>query len=136
MTRGMVWRIMYQGIMVGAIPLIAFMIGKRDGGLILGQTMAFATLAFSQLIHVRNLHSNSRSSLSISPLKNKPLIGAIFVSAALALLVLIIPPVRDAFSFTEMDSKHWLMVLLMSFIPIPVVDIFKLLGINGTKNDN
>ncbi|MBN1108982.1 MAG: cation transporting ATPase C-terminal domain-containing protein, partial [Bacteroidales bacterium] len=136
MTHGMVWRVMYQGIMVGAIPLVAFLIGKRDGGLILGQTMAFATLAFAQLVHVRNLHSNSRSSLAINPLKNKPLIGAVFASAALALIVLVIPPIRDAFSFTEMDSRHWLLVLLMSLISIPVVDIFKFFRINGTKNEN
>ncbi|OFY67638.1 MAG: calcium-translocating P-type ATPase, PMCA-type [Bacteroidetes bacterium RBG_13_43_22] len=135
MTRGMVWRVMYQGIMIGIIPLAAYLIGFHDGGQILGQTMAFATLAFAQLVHVRNLHSNSRSSLAISPLKNKPLIGAIFASAALALLVLIVPPIRDAFSFTSMDGKHWLAVALMSLIPILVVDIFKLLRINGTRNE-
>jgi Ca2+-transporting ATPase len=135
MTRGMVWRVMYQGIMIGAIPLVAFILGLREGGLMLGQTMAFTTLTFAQLMHVRNLHSNTRSSLAISPLKNKPLIAAILVSAGLALLVLLVPPIRDAFSFTAMDGKHWLIVALMSLFPIVVVDIFKLLGINGTRND-
>ena len=135
MTRGMVWRVMYQGTMIGAIPLAAYIIGLRDGGEILGQTMAFATLVFAQLMHVRNLHSNTRSSLAISPFRNKPLVGAILVSAGLALLVLLIPPVRGAFSLTAMDGKHWLTVILMSFAPILVVDIFKLLKINGTKND-
>jgi Ca2+-transporting ATPase len=135
MSKGMIWRVMYQGIMIGTIPLAAYLIGLKDGGLILGQTMAFATLALAQLVHVRNLHSINRSSLSISPLRNKPLIGAIFVSAAMALMVLLIPPVRDAFSFTAMDGKHWLAVILLSLIPILVVDIFKLLKINGTKEE-
>ena len=135
MTRGMVWRVMYQGVMIGAIPLTAFMIGKHEGGLILGQTMAFATLIFAQLMHVRNLHSNTRSSMSISPLKNKPLIGAIIASAGMALLVLLIPPVREAFSLTELDGKHWLIVGLMSLIPIVVVEIFKLFKINGKEED-
>jgi Ca2+-transporting ATPase len=135
MTRGMVWRVIYQGIMLGSIPLIAFIIGLKDGGLILGQTMAFATLIFVQLIHVRNLHSNTRSSLTISPLKNKPLIGAIIISAGLALLVLLVPPVREAFKLTAMDGKHWLTVILMSLAPILIVDIFKLLKINGTRNE-
>ena len=97
--------------------------------------MAFSTLMFAQLVHVRNLHSNKRSSLAINPMNNKPLIGAIFVSAALALLVLLIPPVREAFSLTAMDGKHWLFVVLISLSPILVVDLFKLLGINGTKNE-
>jgi len=135
LTRGMVWRIMYQGIMIGAIPLAAYLIGLHDGGQILGQTMAFTTLTFAQLIHVRNLHSNTRSSLAISPLKNKPLIGAIFASAALALLVLLVPPVREAFNFTAMDGKHWLIVMLMSCIPLGVVDLFKLFRINGTRDE-
>jgi hypothetical protein len=55
--------------MIGAIPLAAFLIGLHEQGVVLGQTMAFATLMFAQLAHVRNLHSNTRSSLAISPLK-------------------------------------------------------------------
>jgi Ca2+-transporting ATPase len=136
MTRGMVWRIMYQGIMIGAIPLIAYRIGLHDGSENLGQTMAFATLMFAQLIHVRNLHSNTKSSLAISPFRNKPLIAAIVVSAALAVLVLVVPPIREVFDLTELDSRHWWIVLLLSFIPIVVVDIVKLLKINGTRHDN
>ncbi len=135
MTRGMVWRILYQGIMIGTIPLIAYITGLREGGETLGQTMAFATLMFVQLVHVRNMHSNTKCSLAINPLKNKPLILAILASAGLALIVLLIPTVREAFSLTAMDGKHWIMVVLMSLIPILVVDIFKLLGINTTRDE-
>jgi len=135
MTNGMVWRIMYQGIMIGAIPLAAFLIGLHESGIVLGQTMAFATLMFAQLVHVRNLHSNTRSSLAISLFKNVPLVAAILASAALALIVLLVPPIRDAFSLTVLDGKHWLAVALMSLIPILVVDIFKLLGINTTSDE-
>ncbi len=135
MTRGMVWRIIYQGIMIGAIPLVAFIIGTGEGSVQLGQTMAFATLMFAQLVHVRNLHSITRSSLAISPLKNLPLLGAIAVSAGLALIVLLVPPVREAFRLVEMDGSHWTLVVLMSFIPIVVVDLFKLLKINGKKDE-
>jgi Ca2+-transporting ATPase len=134
-TRGMLWRIMYQGIMIGTIPLVAFVIGLHDGGLGLGQTMAFSSLIFAQLIHVRNLHSNIRSSLAISPLQNKPLIAAILASAGLALIVLFVTPVRNAFSLSVMDGKHWLIVLTMSLIPLLVVDLFKLLNVNGVKGD-
>lgn len=135
MTNGMIWRIMYQGIMIGAIPLIAYIMGLHEGGESLGQTMAFATLIFAQLVHVRNLHSNTRSSLAISPFRNKPLIGAILASAGLALIVLLIPPVREAFSLTALDGKHWIIVALMSIVPIVVVDIFKLFRINTTKDE-
>ncbi|MFH0842821.1 MAG: calcium-translocating P-type ATPase, PMCA-type [Bacteroidota bacterium] len=134
-TNGMTWRIIYQGIMIGVIPLAAFIMGLRESGVMLGQTMAFATLMFAQLVHVRNLHSNTRSSLAISPFKNKPLIAAIFVSGGLALLVLLVPPVREAFRLTALDGKHWIIVALLSLIPIAVVDIFKLFRINTTRDE-
>lgn len=135
MTNGMIWRVLYQGIMIGAIPLAAFIMGLREQGVALGQTMAFATLMFAQLVHVRNVHSNTRSSLAISLFKNIPLIGAIAASAGLALIVLLIPPIRVTFSLTALDGKHWLEVILMSLIPILVVDIFKLFRINTTRDE-
>jgi len=133
MTKGLIWRTFYQGIMIGSIPLAAYIIGVRDGGEVLGRTMAFSSLIFAQLVHVRNLHSNTRISFATSPLRNKALIGAIFASAALALLVLLVPPVREAFSLVEMDKTHWLTIILISLIPIFIVDTFKLLRINDIK---
>jgi len=135
MTNGMIWRVMYQGIMIGLIPLAAFIVGLHEAGVALGQTMAFATLMFAQLVHVRNLHSNTRSSLAISPLKNKPLIVAIAISAGLALLVLLIPAIRGAFRLVPLDRNHWIAVILMSLIPIVVVDLFKFLKINTTRDE-
>ena len=44
MTKGMIWRVMYQGAMIGLIPLVAYIIGLHDGGEVLGRTMAFASL--------------------------------------------------------------------------------------------
>lgn len=133
MTKGMIWRVMYQGIMIGIIPLAAYMIGLRNGGVSLGQTMAFSTLAFAQLVHARNLQSNTRSSFSINPLRNKPLVGAMLVSAGLMFPVLLVPGIRDAFNLVTMNAGQWWLVIGMSLIPILVVDIFKLLKINGTN---
>ncbi|MFA5849458.1 MAG: calcium-translocating P-type ATPase, PMCA-type [Bacteroidales bacterium] len=135
MTKGMIWRTIYQGIMLGAIPLVAYRIGLRDGGESLGQTMAFTSLVFAQLMHVRNLHSNTLSTFRISPMRNKPLIGAIFISAALMLMVLLVTPIREAFRLSVMDGNHWWLVIGMSAIPIAVVEIFKLFKINGTKEE-
>jgi len=135
MTRGMIWRVMYQGLMIGCIPLVSYILGLRDGGEVLGRTMAFATLMFAQLVHVRNLHSNALSSFRTNPLKNKPLIVAIFASAVIGLIVLLVPPIREAFSLAVMDREHWIIVILMALSPIPVVELFKLFRINGIKMD-
>lgn len=136
MTRGMIWRVMYQGLMIGCIPLVSYVMGLHDGGEVLGRTMAFATLMFAQLVHVRNLHSNEKSSFLFNPLRNKPLIWGILVSALIGLVVLLVPPVREAFSLAVMDREHWIIVILMALAPIPVVELFKLLKINGFKSDN
>jgi len=135
MTKGMIWRVVYQGLMIGCIPLAAYIIGLHDGGEVLGRTMAFATLMFAQLVHVRNLHSNEKSSFRFNPLRNRALIGAIFVSTLIGLVVLLIPPVRDAFSLAVMDGRHWIIVILMALAPVPVVELFKLFRINGVESD-
>ena len=135
MTKGMIWRVMYQGLMIGCIPLVSYILGLHDGGEELGRTMAFATLMFAQLVHVRNLHSNESSSFLFNPLRNKPLILAIFASAVIGLIVLLVPPIREAFSLAIMDREHWIIVILMAFAPIPVVELVKLFRINGVKSD-
>ncbi|HOO95003.1 MAG TPA: cation-translocating P-type ATPase [Proteiniphilum sp.] len=141
-TKGMIWRIFYQGATIGLISLVAYLIGRRDGiqaGLedpeVLGRTMAFAVLGFSQLLHVRNLHSNKRSSFRTSIFSNLPLLGAIFLSALLLLAVLLIPAVSRIFGVIPMDSIHWLYVGALSLVPILVVELVKLLRLNHTKDE-
>lgn len=134
-TKGMKWRIFYQGSTIGLISLAAYLIGYADGGQPLGQTMAFAVLGFSQLLHVRNLHSNNRSSFQTSLMANKSLVGAILVSSLLLFVVLLIPGVMDVFGVVPMDGTHWIYVALLSLVPIVVVEIVKLLKLNHTKDE-
>jgi Ca2+-transporting ATPase len=134
-SKGMIWRIIYQGTTIGLISLAAYMIGFRDGGQPLGQTMAFAVLGFSQFFHIRNLHSNRRSSFRTSIFSNKPLLGAIFLSALFLLAVLMIPAVRNIFGVVEMDSMHWIYVGALSLVPIVVVELVKVLRLNHTKDE-
>ena len=134
-TKGMTWRIAYQGVTIGLISLVAYLLGYHDGGQVLGQTMAFAVLAFAQLFHVRNLHSIRRSSFRTNIFKNKALIGGIIVSAVMMLAVLLFPPFMKAFKLTAMDSIHWIYVLGLSLVPIVVVELFKLFRINSFKDE-
>jgi Ca2+-transporting ATPase len=134
-SKGMIWRIIYQGATIGLISLAAYLIGFRDGGQPLGQTMAFAVLGFSQFFHIRNLHSNRRSSFRTSIFSNTALLGAIFISALFLLAVLMIPAVRNIFGVVEMDSVHWIYVGALSLVPIVVVELVKLMRVNHTKDE-
>jgi Ca2+-transporting ATPase len=132
----MAYRIAYQGILIGTLTLIAFLYGYgslgQEGSLAQGQTMAFIVLAFSQLVHAYNIHSFKQSAFK-SFLKNKWLILATFTNALMMFAVLFIPVVRDLFKLVELDLHHWEVVILLMFIPLIVVEIMKLLKLNGKR---
>ncbi len=134
-SKGMSWRIFYQGTTIGLISLAAYLLGYHDGGQPLGQTMAFAVLGFSQLLHVRNLHSNRLSSFRTSIFSNVSLLGAIFISGAMLAAVLLIPGLMEMFDVVAMDAVHWIYVALLSAVPIVVVEFVKLIKLNQTKDE-
>ena len=134
LSGGMLWRIIYQGMLIGGLTLFAYLYGSGrlwvEGTEPLGQTMAFIVLAFSQLVHSYNIHS-IRYSVFTSFLKNKWLLLATLVNALMMFAVIFIPGVNDLFKLTTMDLHHWEIVALLVFIPIPVVEIMKLFKLNG-----
>ena len=131
MDRGMIWRISYQGLMVTAITLTAFIIGKNQGGEALGQTMAFTSLIMAKLVHAGNLHSNTESRFKFNILDNKPLIFALLMSLVLTLAVLLIQPLMTAFEFVSMNLNQWGIIVLLALVPLVVVELFKALKWNG-----
>jgi len=142
-TRGMSWRIIYQGIMIGLLTLAAFMIGLATttepiNGLTLdaskievGQTMAFITLALSELVHVFNIRNNKKSIFRTSIFNNPKLLLAIIASAALMFVILLVEPLRNIFSIPVLPSQNILELVGLVFAPIVIVEIFKLFRING-----
>ncbi len=148
-TKGMIWRIIYQGIMIGGLTLLAFAIGcgfdfnsivDTEGNVtsigVTAQTMAFAVLALSELVHVFNLRSNKDSIFKVGLLTNKILLGAIAISASLMLIVLNIPVLHGIFEIKMLTLGEVGIVTLLSFAPLIIVEIFKLLKINTSKEEN
>ena len=146
-TKGMTWRVIYQGVMIGLLTLAAFMIGLATttepiDGLTLdeskievGQTMAFITLAFSELVHVFNVRDNKKSLFKTKVFNNTKLIWAILGSAALMAIILTIPPLRHAFSIPLLPTTNIIELVCLVLAPIVIVEIFKLLKINTTKEE-
>lgn len=131
LTLKMNWRIAYQGLMVGGLTLTGFVLGLKDS-VLMGQTMAFAVLGFSQLFHAFNLRSFRHSIFKKSEI-NKWLIIAALINGLMMVAVLTIPALESLFKLAHMDMSHWEMVLALSFVPIPVVEVMKLLKLNGEK---
>ena len=173
-TKGMSFRVIYQGIMIGLITLAAFIIGlatpddklptminidgkvyeisevenveeaiangakivdKQEVKVEIGQTMAFVTLAFSELAHVFNIRNNKKSLFKTHPFNNKVLLGAIGVSAALMLIILFVPTLRHLFSIPILPMGNVLEIVGLVLLPIVIVEIFKALKINTSKDE-
>ena len=156
-TRGMTWRIIYQGFMIGLLTLAAFIIGLatpeseilkmgpiyHDGVELtvpeikveIGQTMAFLTLAFSELVHVFNIRNPKKSIFKTGITSNKTLLGAIALSAALMLIIVLVPALRNLFSIPVLPTMNILETVGLVLVPIVIVEIMKLLKINTTKDE-
>ena len=146
-TKGMTWRVIYQGVMIGLLTLAAFMIGLATttepiDGLTLdeskievGQTMAFVTLAMSELVHVFNVRNNKKSIFKTKVFNNSKLIWAVLGSAALMLVILAIPALRTIFSIPLLPTENIIELVILIFSPLVIVELFKLFKINTAKDE-
>ena len=146
-TKGMTWRVIYQGIMIGLLTLAAFVIGlatthEAIDGLTLdetkievGQTMAFVTLALSELVHVYNVRNNKLSIFKTGIKGNRKLILATIASAALMFIILFIPGLRQIFSIPILPLGNILELVGLIIAPVIIVELFKLFKINTTKEE-
>ncbi len=134
LTQDMIWRIAYQGILIGSATIFAFLYGSGKlwvaGTPELGQTMAFTVLALTQLVHSYNIHS-TRKSVFKTFFKNKWLIIATLVNASMMFAVIFIPGVNTIFRIAPMDLHHWEIVAILIWLPLPFVELMKVFHLNG-----
>ena len=139
-TKGITFRIIYQGVMIGLLTLAAFIIGLSVEGdeaykLQVAQTMSFTVLAFSELVHVFNIRDNKKSAFT-NMFNNKVLLLAILVSASLMFAVLFIPFLRDIFGLVTLPLTQLEETIALIIAPLIIVEIIKLLKLNGTRHEN
>ena len=141
-TKGMTWRVVYQGVMIGLLTLLAFIVGLATPGVTdetmkieIAQTMAFCVLALSELVHVFNIRDNKNSIFKTGVFNNMKLILAIIVSASLMFVILLIPQLRTIFSIAQLPKENIIETILLVLAPIVIVEIFKLFKINTTKDE-
>ena len=154
-TKGMTWRIVYQGIMIGLLTLAAFCIGlatpesslpevynnegvrlsNEEVKVEIGQTMAFTVLALSELVHVFDIRNNKKSIFKTGIFNNSKLILAIAVSAALMFVILLIPSLRQIFSIPVLPLGNIIETILLVLAPLAIVELFKLFKINTIKGE-
>ena len=121
-------RVVFQGLFVAAFALLAFVIGREAGGDAVGRTMAFGVLAFSQVLRAVNQRSDTDPVWDREGGRNPQLAWAVAASTALMLVVLLVPPVREAFGGAAMDAWQWATVLGLAFLSLVQTEAAKAIG--------
>lgn len=117
-ARGLGWKIISRGFLIGVVTLLAFIItnNQNPDNLVYAQTVAFATLVLAQLILVFDCRSE-KSIFHRNPFGNIALIGAVFISLFLMLVVIYYPPLQPIFSTEPIIGRDWLLISGLAAIP-------------------
>jgi Ca2+-transporting ATPase len=89
--------------------------------------MSFAVLSLSQLFHAFNMRSNCSLS-EIGVFSNRKLVYSFIICAFLQISVITVPPLAKVFQVVPLTLRQWAIVLLLSFAPIVVVELQKLIN--------
>ena len=117
--------IVFEGLMIGSLALLAFSIGVNIfGSLIIGRTMAFAVLSLSELVHAFNMRSE-KSVIKAGLFKNPYLTGSFLLGLALEAAVIMIPAAAGVFNVTALNVQQWTVTGILSVMPLVIVEIQK-----------
>lgn len=121
-------RIVLQGIMFGALALIAFRMGESTTGLTAGgQTMAFMVLSFSQIVQAYNMRSE-HSLIQTGVFTNHKLNKAALISILLVSVVLF-TPLRTVFGLMTLSGSLYLKALCLILVPVLAMEFSKVCGL-------
>ncbi len=119
------YTIFIEGIMIGIIATFAYVIGaKIFGNEKLGQTMTFCTLSMSQLFHAFAVESE-HSFFSGNAGRNKFMVFAFAVCMLMQTAVVAVSPLRNVFKTCELSGVQWVVVILLSALPLVISEIEK-----------
>ncbi|MCP1157990.1 calcium-translocating P-type ATPase, SERCA-type [Bacillus infantis] len=117
-ARGLGWKVVSRGFLIGIVTLAAFMLAYKNNPDQLGyaQTVAFATLVLAQLIHVFDCRSE-KSVLARNPFGNKYLVWAVISSLLLMIIVIYYPPLQPIFHTMAIQPGDWIMITALASVP-------------------
>jgi Ca2+-transporting ATPase len=126
-------RVAIVGAAEAALTLGAYALGLHQGGAQVGTTMAFLTLSLSQLFAAVGFQSERHSILNIKPKEHPVLWLAFLGSAALQLIVALLPPLRGVFKLAELSWLHWGQVVALCLGMLVFVEAQKWISRRGKR---
>ena len=129
-SRGMGWHILWVGLAIGAITLLAQTISIRFGH---GhtQTMVVTVLSLSQMSHVLAIRSERESLFRQGLFTNLPLLGAVLLTFVLQLAVIYLPTLNAIFRTSPLSALELATCLAFSALTFFMVEIEKWLARRG-----
>ena len=121
-----VFRIVFEGLLIGTLAITAFAVGNARGGFLCGRTMCFTVLSVSQLFHSFNMRSE-RSIFRKGIGKNRFVTAAFFICFAMQASVILIPSAAALFGVCALSAAEWGICIALSATPVAVCEIYKAL---------
>lgn len=121
--------IVWQGLLLTAVTLIAFAIGlywhgNVGDGLRRATTMAFLTLSLAQVFHTFNARSQRRSAFS-RLFTNTWLWSAILTCLVLQLAAVYMPFLQQVLFTVSPNASEWGVIATCSLLPVAIIELVK-----------
>lgn len=125
LTKEFLMRIVTEGLCIGAMTTIAFLIGLSMQGEVLASTMAFGTLCTGRLVHGFNCKSSRPVLFTRQFFNNSFLIGAFVLGFVLITAVMVIPGLKGLFQVVSLSWGQLLIVYGLALANLPVIQLIK-----------
>lgn len=128
-SNGLGFAMAAEGMMIGALALLAFTVGRVffDADPMqpaVGRTMAFAVLSLSQLVHSYNMRSTGPV-LGRGMFKNRGLNVSFLICSALMAGVVVFPQAAALFGSVPLTLTQWGIVAILALLPLPICEMQK-----------
>jgi Ca2+-transporting ATPase len=136
----MIWGTAIQTVAIAGATLGAFLLGlwqygSEGQGLIIAETMAFATLSLSELLRAYTARSERYPLLKMGVFSNPYMQWAVLFSTLVVLAILYIPGLNDIFGVEPLGLTQWLEILPLMFLPAIVAEVQKMVLYNQEQSE-
>jgi P-type Ca2+ transporter type 2C len=121
--------IAFVGVWMGGAGLACYFWPPHEGpnASLEGRAIAFSLLALSPLFHAFNCRSSTFSLFALKPMVSRALVLAVFLSAAIHMVAVLVPALRPVFRTFDLTATEWGILLVLSASILPIIEGLKLL---------
>jgi P-type Ca2+ transporter type 2C len=120
-------RILVRGAVLTVLTFVpAYILWQADDTA--WQTLLFTSIAFAELAGGFAMRSERTSLRRLGPLTNRPLVGAVALTIALQVLLVVTPFARDVLGLTPLEPTHWVLAVGIALTYLGAVELEKSIG--------